>query len=110
EAALRAAPHAAARAEGPSAPRAADGRPTVVVVEDNAQLREFLTTLLGREYHVVTAEDGEEGLAVVRTTRPDLVVADVMMPRMSGLDLCRALKADADAALASTPVLLLTAK
>ncbi len=110
EAGVRVSPRAALPADWTRAPRAAAGRPTVVVVEDNAQLREFLTTLLGREHRVVAAEDGEEGLAVVRTTRPDLVVADVMMPRKSGLDLCRELKDDADPALATTPILLLTAK
>jgi signal transduction histidine kinase len=89
---------------------AAAGRPTVVVMEDNSQLREFLTTLLGREYRVLEAADGDEGLNLARAVRPDLVVADVMMPGKSGLDVCRALKQDPDPGLATTPVLLLTAK
>ncbi len=54
--------------------------------------------------------DGESGLAAARRLRPDLVVLDWLMPRMDGLEVCRALRADADPALARTPVLLLTAK
>ncbi len=93
-----------------SHPPVAAGRPTVVVMEDNPQLREFLTTLLGRDYRVLEAADGDEGLRLARAARPDLVVADIMMPGRSGLDVCRALKQDPDPGLATIPVLLLTAK
>ncbi|HWP34216.1 MAG TPA: ATP-binding protein, partial [Thermodesulfobacteriota bacterium] len=86
----------------------AEERPRILLVEDNGQLLEFLATFLGRDYRVLTAVDAEQGLHLARRERPDLVVADVMLPGPSGLDLCRALKADA--ALASTPVLLLTAR
>src|SRR3712207_9589822 len=59
---------------------------------------------------VTIATDGESGLAAARRLRPALVVLDWLMPRMDGLEVCRALRADADPALARTPVLLLTAK
>ena len=82
--------------------------PSVLIVEDNAAVRAYLAERLGRHFRVLTATDGVEGLASARAHAPDLVVSDVMMPRMDGLALCRALKADD--ALAATPVVLLTAR
>lgn len=57
-------------------------------------------------YEVVTATDGEEGLHLARSTRPDLVILDLMLPRRSGLDVCRELRAHAD----PTPIIMLTAR
>ena len=82
--------------------------PSVLIVEDNDAVRAYLAERLGRHFRVLTASDGVEGLAAARTHAPDLVVSDVMMPRMDGLALCRALKADD--ALAAVPVVLLTAR
>lgn len=85
--------------------------PHVLVVDDDpvvADLVAFRLRRLGLEVTVET--DGESGLAAVRRLRPDLVVLDWLMPRLDGLEVCRALRADADPALARTPVLLLTAK
>jgi len=83
-------------------------RARIVVAEDQAELRSFIAGLLGSDHHVVAVEDGETALEAVRRERPDLVVSDVMMPRMSGTELCRAIKSDP--ALRSTPVILLTAR
>ena len=83
----------------------------VLVVDDDpviADLVAFRLTRLGLEVSVET--DGQAGLAAARQLRPDLVVLDWMMPRMNGLEMCAALRADPDQALARTPVLLLTAK
>ena len=83
----------------------------VLVVDDDpviADLVAFRLTRLGLDVSVET--DGQAGLAAARELRPDLVVLDWMMPRMNGLEMCAALRADADEALARTPVLLLTAK
>lgn len=81
----------------------------VLVVEDDASLRRLLELRLGAEgYTVRLAEDGCAGLDVLRTWRPDVVVSDVMMPRMSGLSLCRAVRADGE--LRDLPVILLTAR
>ena len=83
----------------------------VLVVDDDpviADLVAFRLTRLGLDVSVET--DGQAGLAAARELRPDLVVLDWMMPRMNGLEMCAALRADPDAALARTPVLLLTAK
>jgi DNA-binding response OmpR family regulator len=85
--------------------------PHVLVVDDDpvvAGLGAFRLQRLGLE--VTVESDGESGLAAARRLRPDLVVLDWLMPRMDGLEVCRALRADADPALARTPVLLLTAK
>jgi DNA-binding response OmpR family regulator len=83
----------------------------VLVVDDDpviADLVAFRLTRLGLDVSVET--DGQAGLAAARELRPDLVVLDWMMPRMNGLEMCAALRADPDQALARTPVLLLTAK
>ena len=82
-----------------------------LVVEDEPVVADLVAFRLQRLGLQVTVEsDGESGLAAARRLRPDLVVLDWLMPRMDGLEVCRALRADADPALARTPVLLLTAK
>jgi DNA-binding response OmpR family regulator len=83
----------------------------VLVVDDDpviADLVAFRLTRLGLDVSVET--DGQAGLAAARALRPDLVVLDWMMPRMNGLEMCAALRAEPDEELARTPVLLLTAK
>ena len=83
-------------------------RARILVAEDNADLREFLRSMLTPAYDVVLAIDGQDGLAKAKAERPDLVLSDVMMPQMSGMDLVAAIKADP--ALQNTPVILLTAR
>ena len=83
----------------------------VLIVDDDpviADLVSFRLTRLGLDVSVET--DGHAGLAAARELRPDLVVLDWMMPRMNGLEVCAALRADPDVELSRTPVLLLTAK
>ena len=83
----------------------------VLVVDDDPVIADLVAFRLGRLGLQVSIEtDGEAGLAATRQLRPDLVVLDWMMPRMNGLEVCRALREDTDADLARTPVLLLTAK
>ena len=85
--------------------------PHVLVVDDDPVVADLVAFRLQRLGLQVTVEtDGETGLAAARRLRPDLVVLDWLMPRMDGLEVCRALRADVDPALARTPVLLLTAK
>ena len=85
--------------------------PHVLVVDDDPVVADLVAFRLQRLGLQVTVEtDGETGLAAARRLRPDLVVLDWLMPRMDGLEVCRALRADADTALARTPVLMLTAK
>ncbi|HUF32025.1 MAG TPA: response regulator [Acidimicrobiales bacterium] len=86
----------------------ADGR-SVLVVDDDPVILKLLEVNFEMEgFEVLTAADGEEGLAVARSSRPDVIVSDVMMPKMNGLELVAALKADADTA--SIPVILLSAR
>ena len=85
--------------------------PHVLVVDDDPVIADLVAFRLGRLGMQISVEtDGEAGLAATRQLRPDLVVLDWMMPRMNGLEVCRALRADADPVLARTPVVLLTAK
>jgi len=80
----------------------------VLVVDDVAANVELLKTLLTREgYTVVTASDGEEALAMVASTHPDLVLMDVLMPKLNGYDVCAQIKHNPSTRL--TPVVLITA-
>ncbi|MFC1414290.1 SpoIIE family protein phosphatase [Streptacidiphilus sp. N1-12] len=98
----------ATAAADPDAPAAATGADRVLVAEDNADLRSYLAALLAPEYAVTPAADGREALRLARELRPDLVLADVMMPGLDGFALLRALRADP--ATARTPVVLLSAR
>ena len=81
----------------------------VLVVDDDPVIQRLLRVNFEMEgYIVLIANDGVEGLEKARVERPDIVVLDIMMPKMSGLDVTRALKADPETA--SIPVLLLSAK
>lgn len=83
--------------------------PTVLVVEDDPVILRLLEVNFDMEGMVVlTATNGQEALDVVRARRPDVVVADIMMPVLSGLDFLTQLRADA--AIAATPVMLLSAR
>lgn len=86
----------------------AEERPVVVVIEDHVDVRHYITQHLQTQYRVVQATNGEEGLDTVRRERPALVVCDVRMPRMGGMDVCRTIKQDEQ--LASIPVVLLTSQ
>ena len=81
----------------------------VLIADDEPNIVISLEFLLRREgFEVVVAVDGEEALTKARTEKPDLVLLDVMMPKMNGFDVCQAIRADAD--LAGMRVLMLTAK
>lgn len=83
-------------------------RARVLVAEDEKDLRDFITAALTADFDVIPAGDGEQALELVRKERPDLVLTDIMMPRLSGTDLCRAIKQDRQ--LRATPVIVLTAR
>lgn len=80
----------------------------VLIVEDNKELREHLKTELGDEYEIFEAVNGEEGLKKVLKYYPDIVVSDVMMPKMDGFELCKQIKSEFDTC--HIPVVLLTAR
>jgi signal transduction histidine kinase len=89
-------------------PFVAGRRPRILLAEDNSEVREFIRSLLEPQFEVAVAHDGGHAWEIIRSESPDLVVSDVMMPEMSGTELCRAIKNDP--VLRSTPVILLTAR
>jgi len=85
-----------------------DHRLVLLVVEDNADMRRFTRSALEPTFRVVTAADGKEALDRAQVLRPDLIVTDMMMPRMNGEELVAAIRATAE--LAETPMVVLTAR
>ena len=83
-------------------------RPTVLVIDDNTDIRQYERTILQDEYIVLEAADGKEGLTVAMKEVPDLVICDVMMPVMDGLEFTEQLKTNT--ATSHIPVIMLTAK
>jgi sigma-B regulation protein RsbU (phosphoserine phosphatase) len=85
----------------------APGAKTILVVDDNEGMRNFLKILLQKQYRVIFAENGEEGIIRVREEKPDLVISDLMMPVMNGLEMTAQIKNDEK--MKTTPVIMLTA-
>jgi ligand-binding sensor domain-containing protein/DNA-binding response OmpR family regulator/nitrogen-specific signal transduction histidine kinase len=83
-------------------------RPTVLIVEDDREMRHFLYSKLKRVYNVVKASNGKTALECLQKENVDIVVTDVMMPEMDGLQLCSEIKSDV--ASSHIPVIMLTAK
>jgi PAS domain S-box-containing protein len=84
------------------------GPPLVLVVEDNEEMNRFIAETLARDYRVAAAFDGQEGLDQALALRPDLIVTDMIMPRLSGDELVRQIRARPE--LATVPIVVLTAK
>jgi DNA-binding response OmpR family regulator/anti-sigma regulatory factor (Ser/Thr protein kinase) len=85
-----------------------DNREIVLVVEDNKDVRAFISEQLGNEYLIKQAENGEQGLLIALETVPDLIVTDLMMPKVNGLQLCKAIRNDERTS--HIPIIMLTAK
>lgn len=84
-------------------------RETILIVEDEADILELIQYTMSREgYQAVTATTGEDGYKIARSKVPNLIVLDIMLPGMDGLEVCRALKGDAKTQ--HIPVIMLTAK
>jgi DNA-binding response OmpR family regulator len=84
-------------------------RGKVLVVDDEEYIQHILNFSLGAEgYEVITAADGEEAVNIARSEKPDIIVLDIMMPKMDGYEACKQLKADPRTQ--NIPVILLTAK
>lgn len=81
---------------------------TVLVVEDNGDLRKFLYSILQSMYNVLLAENGKAGLLMSRTDKPDFIITDVTMPVMDGITMIKEIKQDHD--LAQIPIIILSAK
>ena len=82
----------------------------ILMVEDEADIREAVrSSLKARGYWVILAADGEDGLRKIKSEKPDLVLLDIMMPKVDGWQVLKAIRNDADAATRDLPVLMLTA-
>ena len=84
------------------------GSPTLLLIEDNIDLCHMLSLQLQSKYTVLTAHDGEEGLKKVYQYHPDLIVSDLMMPKMDGMELLKRIRQDFN--ISHIPVIILTAK
>lgn len=83
-------------------------KPTVLIVDDSHDMIDFLRDSLSAEFHVITSNDGESALKLLSSIRPAIILTDLMMPGIDGIELCRRVKADPS--LNSIPVIILTAK
>ena len=83
-------------------------RLSILIVEDSEDVRIYLNEILKDNYNIIMAENGEKGLLTVMENLPDLIISDVMMPRMNGIEFCKKIKSDWKTS--HIPVILLTAK
>jgi DNA-binding response OmpR family regulator len=83
-------------------------KPTILLVDDNEDMLEFLSDELGEKYSLLTAADGEDALRILKEVTVNLVISDVMMPVMDGFEFCRHIKSNMD--YSHVPVILLTAQ
>lgn len=81
---------------------------TILIVDDNKELRLFLAQLLGKDYVIIEAENGQQALEVALANIPDLIISDIMMPLMNGIDFCKAVKDRFETR--HIPIILLSAK
>ncbi len=82
--------------------------PTLLIIEDNEEVRSFLRLILNKKYHILEAGDGKTGLEIAQREIPDFVISDIMMPGMSGLEVTEQLKSGIETS--HIPIILLTAK
>ena len=85
-----------------------DNKPTLLIADDNKEIRDYMKALLSDDYVIIEAADGNEALKMARTFHPDLVISDVMMPGIDGLELCAELKHNS--ATSQIPVIIVSAK
>ncbi|MEO1012124.1 MAG: tetratricopeptide repeat protein [Bacteroidota bacterium] len=82
--------------------------PKILVIEDNADMRQYIKAQLCKEYRIIEANNGEKGLKRATADAPDLIITDLMMPKMDGLQVCKELKTNLDTS--HIPVIMLTAR
>ena len=79
----------------------------MLVVDDNTNFLDMMNVVFGEEYHILQAEDGRQGMVLARRENPDVILLDVMMPKVSGVEMLRELQSDYDTR--RIPVIVLTA-
>ena len=83
----------------------------ILAIEDNQDIRQLIAFILERDgYQVFTAEDGISGLSLIKETKPDLVLLDVMMPEFSGFEVLDAIRKDKNSKVREVPILMITSK
>ncbi|KTD53666.1 sensor histidine kinase [Legionella santicrucis] len=83
-------------------------RPLILIVEDNLAMNEFLCEILSKDYRIICAQDGKEGLEKAIELLPHVIISDIMMPNMNGIEMVHALRQHSS--LLSTPIMIVTAK
>ena len=83
-------------------------RPSLLIVDDNSDVRKYINNILNNHYNISEAADGEEGFTKSLEQIPDLIISDIMMPKIDGIHLCQSLKSDSRTS--HIPIILLTAK
>ena len=81
---------------------------SILIVEDNVEIQNYIATSLNKTYHIFTAENGQEGIKAAKKELPNLIISDIMMPITNGIELCNTLKTDS--LTSHIPIILLTAK
>ncbi len=94
--------------ENTSEPTVDNGKPILLIVEDNEEIQKYIAESFSDSFEVITADNGEEGKQQALSHIPDIIVSDIMMPIMDGITLCRQLKEDVRTS--HIPIILLTAK
>lgn len=94
--------------KAPAPPSSSAGKPLLLLIEDNPNVRDYLSQHLKKEFHLLTATDGAQGLEMAAEKTPDIVISDVMMPKKDGFVLCRELRRNPTTS--HIPVILLTAR
>jgi DNA-binding response OmpR family regulator len=82
--------------------------PLILIVEDNRELRDYMFDFLSNEFRVLTANNGKEGLDLAIKNIPNIIISDLMMPVMNGIEMCKIIKTDVN--ISHIPVIILTAK
>ncbi len=85
-----------------------DDAPLIIIVEDNIEVADYIQFILKSEYKIMTAVNGIEGLKKIQKNNPDLIISDVMMPQMDGIELCKEVKSNFE--ISHIPIILLTAR
>ena len=84
------------------------GKKRILIADDEAYIRLLVKSTLGKDYIVLEASDGEEAVSVARTQKPDLILMDIMMPKLDGVGACNVLKADT--ATRMVPIIMVSAR